>query len=1332
MFNLLFVYFSLGIISLIIIGVFVYVLWKRYDKKSVPKAGKATHESSFKINRQLLLSFKHGFLRLRRIAGSRRGMYDIPTMLMVGPQGSGKSSLMQHSGFDFINTMEDIDEQSPCQFWNTTYGSLIEVPGAYATGTMAAPTYKSLYKCLLRYRPKKLLDGIVFVVSADSLLDETLSDELMDAISQLRLFILKCQQQLPVFLVVTKSDTIAGFSQLAALNKTKIQNLIFGWSNDRDLDKAYSREDISDDVDRLLQMTHQLRLNLIANRHVAENYSALFMLNSNLALHKKSIIEVMQNLIAVGGFLPKLKYRGVYFSGHANPGKSLQLAFSNAMFRQKVFKDYTVAIPDKRPTIKKKFATRMALLVGVTALFFTGLFVLANHQLNQKLLMVNVLLKNDSRMISYQNSLRNTDTISTKSKAEDQRKMAQAMMFVLNANYPSLVSILMPLSYIQNINATIIREYIFKDVNLVMLHFSRHFIANLINIKLPMLVEQSRQEIQAQSLTASLEFKPIQDFSAFIAKLLVNVHYLDKIYSHDYPPAAMTKKEAQKYYEFIDYTLGQAVAKAIRPFLRSALFWHTLADITPYNILAHSMHTALIIEKWYMLVVLSFDHALQKSPLVGAPDMLVSLLSDLGTKQQSKEDLVRIHHMINALNAFILKVKLKGNYVDDDALFPLLAHHIKQIKADKRLYQLLTPSIAKIKTHAVKAMNQAVSNLLDQSFPFFGQIVHLDSNKQVSLNKNLLLFNDFLGQMLEADVSYGVGKSVIQKEETAIPMLFLLNKQQLENINLLTKQLDSLLLGHKKSGTNEQYTLKRLNKNTVDYYIGDHIRSSLIGLTQNTTIDSKLTLQEVHNNLQQNLMALSLLSQSLHENKLYYAQQVLSEVIFKQSNYILTQVDDLLQKEQLYLPNEQALDWHKFHIPLAYKLYGVSDKPVLDQYLLSQYERMAYLAGMAQSALTASGFIEKAYRQKQGKYSALLGQWLSIAQQMKEYKTKNPKSSLRRLEQYITGPLMLKNGKACQSTSNIAPTLEDYFQTVLYLLNKDVMAYCEAMLTDKINRAYHQLRGRFNQHLANAFPFVSIYANQGEQDLDAATLIRFVVNNEALINRLKTEVAQFPKHSAQVDEIAQFVNMLDTAIHFLVVKEKGQHYLNQYRVMPYFRVNKQAEVNANQIAEWSLHVGAQSMTWHTKIDPLLWRYGSPVGVYLRWAINAPFAPVAIATDPYQAVSHDTLSYRYHDNWSLLRFLRQYQVPMRFTERKPYNMLLRLNATIAKLPGVTSYPSIKNFPYVEAYIGISVLNAKTKAPALVPVFPYEAKALVLPMPDKPTFFHDYMLYRQQRS
>ncbi|MCP8469088.1 type VI secretion system membrane subunit TssM [Pseudomonas triclosanedens] len=213
----------------------VFVSWNALRNREKEKS---TDDGRERLRRQEQISEEQQELRVRfkdamhtlktsslYRGRSERWRNDLPWYLLIGPQGSGKTSLLDFSGLDFpINKIErqltrDTSGTRHCDWYFAEHGVLIDTAGRYLTqtdGEVDTSAWNTLLGLLRKRRRTRPLNGVLVNLPVE-LLQGGSEQELTELARQTRSRLQDIHQRLhvdaPVYLVLSKADQILGFDE---------------------------------------------------------------------------------------------------------------------------------------------------------------------------------------------------------------------------------------------------------------------------------------------------------------------------------------------------------------------------------------------------------------------------------------------------------------------------------------------------------------------------------------------------------------------------------------------------------------------------------------------------------------------------------------------------------------------------------------------------------------------------------------------------------------------------------------------------------------------------------------------------------------------------------------------------------------------------------------------------------------------------------------------------------------------------------------------------------------------------------------------------------------
>ncbi|WP_250523531.1 MULTISPECIES: type VI secretion system membrane subunit TssM [unclassified Caballeronia] len=168
-------------------------------------------------------------LRQARMKGvnGRQWVYQLPWYMFIGAPGTGKSTALAHSGLRFPlrdklgeDAIGGVGGTRHCDWWFADDAVLVDTAGRFTTQDSDAQADESAWtgflQLLRKYRPRRPLNGVIVTLSAADLVRE--DDAARDAhIRTIRSRLTELSERLgvrfPVYVVVTKCDLLAGFTE---------------------------------------------------------------------------------------------------------------------------------------------------------------------------------------------------------------------------------------------------------------------------------------------------------------------------------------------------------------------------------------------------------------------------------------------------------------------------------------------------------------------------------------------------------------------------------------------------------------------------------------------------------------------------------------------------------------------------------------------------------------------------------------------------------------------------------------------------------------------------------------------------------------------------------------------------------------------------------------------------------------------------------------------------------------------------------------------------------------------------------------------------------------
>ncbi|HXB21584.1 MAG TPA: type VI secretion protein IcmF/TssM N-terminal domain-containing protein, partial [Candidatus Solibacter sp.] len=338
---------GIAVLVILLVVLMLVVLWRTRKKQDAQLSEGATAEQEEKAIAQpddaktsakrmnantlpeiaLRWSVSSALRFLRRNSTGRDFRYRAPWYMVVGAANSGKTTMLEHSGISLSlregATDFGVSHGVGWRFFDG--GVLLDVPGDFFlhAGRPGSDerSWKSLLRNLQRYRPGRPLDGIVLTLPCTELIGEKAispaqigqrAAQIVDKLWQLEQWLGLC---LPIYVVITKCDTMPGFNGLARQLPSAYHRQMFGWSNPNNLQAAFDPSWIDQGFDELSQNLNILQSEVFVERDEIDDRDSVFLFSTRLQELRKPLRIYLAQIFKQPAYRESHQLRGFYFVG---------------------------------------------------------------------------------------------------------------------------------------------------------------------------------------------------------------------------------------------------------------------------------------------------------------------------------------------------------------------------------------------------------------------------------------------------------------------------------------------------------------------------------------------------------------------------------------------------------------------------------------------------------------------------------------------------------------------------------------------------------------------------------------------------------------------------------------------------------------------------------------------------------------------------------------------------------------------------------------------------------------------------------------------------------
>lgn len=273
--------------------------------------------------------FSQAVSEIRRSRMGDRGIHELPWWITLGPGGSGKTELIRNAGLDVPPEFAHSLRQGPtagCNFILSNQAVVIDTEGAFVdAGEGENEDWLTLLKLLAKQRPECPLEGVLITLSAVELL-EGAPQALEETARTLRRRLNEMDDTLgfdvPVYVIITKTDRIHGFAELATSLRAERLREAVGWTNDR-REISDAEETTRRNLAAAFEPLQRMLPELLMREPDPGRRRRLFLFPQELEALCARVTDAIRVTFAPSAYVRPPFLRGVYFTSSMREGDVL-------------------------------------------------------------------------------------------------------------------------------------------------------------------------------------------------------------------------------------------------------------------------------------------------------------------------------------------------------------------------------------------------------------------------------------------------------------------------------------------------------------------------------------------------------------------------------------------------------------------------------------------------------------------------------------------------------------------------------------------------------------------------------------------------------------------------------------------------------------------------------------------------------------------------------------------------------------------------------------------------------------------------------------------------
>lgn len=274
-----------------------------------------------------------------------RYLYELPWYVFVGAPGSGKTTALTRSGLEFPlaetlgpDAIGGIGGTRHCDWWFTDEAVLLDTAGRYTTQDSQLEVDRAAWSGFLgllrKYRPRRPINGVIVTVSvADLLLQPRAAREAQARAVRAR--IQELQERLglafPVYVIVTKSDLLAGFTEffepLGREERAQVWGMTFSLA-----DSGAPARALAAFPEEFRALETQLQLRMLERMQQERDLGRRALIHGfprQFAALEEALANFLQAVFSANRFEQPALLRGVYFTSGTQEGTPIDRVMSS-------------------------------------------------------------------------------------------------------------------------------------------------------------------------------------------------------------------------------------------------------------------------------------------------------------------------------------------------------------------------------------------------------------------------------------------------------------------------------------------------------------------------------------------------------------------------------------------------------------------------------------------------------------------------------------------------------------------------------------------------------------------------------------------------------------------------------------------------------------------------------------------------------------------------------------------------------------------------------------------------------------------------------------------
>ena len=1193
---------------------------------------------------------------LKQSTFERNWRYRLPFYLMLGPEKSGKSTLLNGLSLMHLPGEKTIHENT----WHLfDSGVIFEVPSNIffeKDGTF----WNFLLKVFTYFRPRRPLDGVIMTIPAEWLDNNhqiEISHYAREAVFKISTLQNVINFRVPIYLIVTKADTISGFSDFCSEFSPSEKGQIVGWSSTEKLDSGIQSNWMENALNEVSTGLRKASLSFARTCKISPTLKNAIFIKTGVDAIIKDLHDFIAILMKQRDETLYLCLRGIYFvaQNKTDPDNSSQMqmsaldpssienrlststishthygmCFADDLFQEKIFKEMNIAHPINMSTLQVSRETWIKRGIAIAlSITWTISWHFGNARISQEVKSAEGILRTATSLMRKINVIENDirDKTDQEILKQETKKLLQ---LISNINKDNMFSFFVPASWFSTVQTKIssvigllfdssATRTVFLDLNI-----NAKMVGKITVPKKKKSAKTNRNPFDVSTSDAFINFSEFVEKIVSLERMEVDYNRIRRL---DDPEAinTLTKEIFKETFDITQMLQNRPSGSRF-----------TAPQFNLENFQDQLQRDSTKLFKKFLDEI--FNDTINKVFEKLCEDIEQLAYASKRTKEPyTADELIKLHGKLRTLSklvdsnsfAWLREKSFNPNENFISVMSSVETSKILGHDISKNLLDMASKRFTKLRQELTEYTTSLTGPIFDEE-----NLVLSDGVNKFTKELTILTNEDFV-------------KPAFQKQfETSISadQMLMWDVKIVNEASEIVKNFNDFI-------DNRMRTISEERQNTYVEILRKIVYPRVVSILARAQNFEDFTngslVKQTENQVKKQVANLRNLSKHVPRLASFFDSYIdrggedsgFANLLIDQCDNVLKIVDSLFKLQSPYaVGNSVFSGWNGESGP---NFANGNDGNNLRQYLASQYRRLSFLAKELAAPvidiLDSPGIANKV-----STFDRKL-KWTEILAKINDFDNNVPGNSIAALEEFMANLSNSATSANVQNDASIAYMANetgDYFVSQRAQIAKSLLSRASDINLKKAYDAYQSIVDFFNQALSGRFPFGSAHP----EDCNISTVKTFIELYESFdINIADILKANMAKRHIP-GNVIEFIDNLPTLIEFLKAWAKHSEDTDPQNALVAFRFetrsNIEKEIHGNVISERTLSLNGVAQDDDTEV---IVHIGDTIDVEIPFVISNHEMELEPSTKPGVTVSGNKVIFSYSGDWSVVKLIQEHR------------------------------------------------------------------------------------------